>query len=90
MKGVGVAVTTIPIMKAKVVAAIVLAVKVEVASPVMKAKEVDLYNQEPSAMELKKAYDIGTRAFFATFDGPTSSACVEDNNATELATKSDI
>jgi hypothetical protein len=41
-------------------------------------------------MELKKARDISTKAFFVTFDGPTSSAHVEDNNATESATKLDV
>jgi hypothetical protein len=41
-------------------------------------------------MELKKARDIGTKAFFATFDGPTSSAHVEDSSATESATDSDV
>jgi hypothetical protein len=39
---------------------------------------------------LKKAHDIGTKAFFATFDGPTSSARVEDNNAIKLAIESKI
>ncbi len=51
---------------------------------------MDLYGQEPFAMELKKARDIGTKAFFATFDGPASSAHVEDNSATESATESDV
>jgi hypothetical protein len=37
-------------------------------------------------MKLKKAHNINTKAFFATFDGPISSASVEDNNATKLAT----
>jgi hypothetical protein len=41
-------------------------------------------------MELKKAHDIGTKAFFATFDGPTSSAHVEDNSATESTIESDV
>jgi hypothetical protein len=41
-------------------------------------------------MELKKACDIGTKAFFATFDGPTSNAHVEDNSVTESATDLDI
>jgi hypothetical protein len=41
-------------------------------------------------MKLKKARNISTKAFFATFDGPTSSAHVEDNNATESATELDI
>jgi nitrous oxide reductase len=40
MKGAGIVVTSIPTMKAKVVAAIVLTVKVEVVAPVVKAKEV--------------------------------------------------
>jgi hypothetical protein len=40
MKGVGVATTTIPTMKAKVVATIVLEVKVKVATPIVKAEEV--------------------------------------------------
>ncbi len=52
--------------------------------------QIDLYGQKPSAMELKKAHDIGTKAFFATFDGPTLNACVEDNSAIELAIESDI
>ncbi|CAK9220558.1 unnamed protein product [Sphagnum troendelagicum] len=168
MKGAGVAATTIPTMKVKVVAAIVPTLKVEVAAPLVKAEEIaattlaikvevakkkrkvklpklkmsvdrhglpsgdlhksfdarrrsqrtnetlygmtkinvlskharlspialavviDLYGQEPSAMELKKARDIGTKAFFATFDGPTSSAHVEDSSATESATDSDV
>jgi hypothetical protein len=41
-------------------------------------------------MELKKARDIGTKAFFATFDGPTSSAHVEDNSATESTIESHV
>jgi hypothetical protein len=41
-------------------------------------------------MELKKIRNIGIKAFFATFDGPTSSACVENNSATESATKSNV
>ncbi len=41
-------------------------------------------------MELKKSRDIGAKAFFATFDGPTSSAHVEDNSATESVTESDV
>jgi hypothetical protein len=41
-------------------------------------------------MELKKARDIGTKAFFATFEGPTSSAHVEDNSATESTTELDV
>jgi hypothetical protein len=49
--------------------------------------QIDLYGQEPSATKLKKAYDIGTKVFFATFDGPTSSACVEDNSVIESANK---
>jgi hypothetical protein len=40
MKGVGITIITIPTVKAKVVAAIVLAMKVEVATLVMKAEEV--------------------------------------------------
>jgi len=40
MKGVGVATVTIPTMKAKVVATIVLAVKVEVVAPIVKVEEV--------------------------------------------------
>jgi len=40
MKGVGVALATIPIVKAKVVITIVLAVKVEVVAPIVKAEEV--------------------------------------------------
>jgi hypothetical protein len=41
-------------------------------------------------MELKKACDIGTKAFFATFDGLTLSACVKDNNVIGSTTKSDV
>ncbi len=41
-------------------------------------------------MKLKKAHNINTKALFTTFDGPTSSACVKDNNATESTTKLDI
>ncbi len=52
--------------------------------------QIDLYGQGPSTMELKKAYDIGTKAFFATFDVPTSNAYVEDNSDTESATKSNV
>ncbi len=52
--------------------------------------EIDLYNQEPSTTKLKKAHDIGTKAFLATFDGPTLSAHVEDNNPTELAIESNV
>jgi hypothetical protein len=52
--------------------------------------QIDLYGQEPPAIELKKACDIGTKAFFATFDGPTSSARIEDNNAIESAIESDV
>ncbi len=40
MKGAGVGVTTIPIVKAKVVVAIVLGVKVKVAAPLVKAEEI--------------------------------------------------
>jgi hypothetical protein len=40
MKGVGVAIATIPTVKAKVVATIVPAVKVEVAAPLVKAEEI--------------------------------------------------
>jgi hypothetical protein len=40
MKGVRVTIATIPIVKAKVVATIILAVKVEVAALVEKAEEV--------------------------------------------------
>jgi hypothetical protein len=52
--------------------------------------QIDLYGQEPFVTELKKARDIGTKAFFATFDGPTSSARVEDNNVTKSAIESDV
>jgi hypothetical protein len=40
MKGAGVATTTIPTVKAKVVVVIVLTVKVEVVAPLMKVKEI--------------------------------------------------
>ncbi|CAM6025442.1 unnamed protein product [Sphagnum balticum] len=59
-------------------------------SPTTLAVVIDLYGQEPFAMKLKKACNIGTKASFATFDGPTSSVRVEDNNATESTTKLDI
>ncbi len=52
--------------------------------------QIDLYGQEPFVMELKKACDIGTKAFFATFDGLTLSACVKDNNVIGSTTKSDV
>ncbi|CAK9269926.1 unnamed protein product [Sphagnum jensenii] len=65
-------------------------VKVEEVAVATPAIKIDLYGQEPSITKLKKARDIGTKAFFVTFDGPTSSAHVEDNNATELAIESDI
>ncbi len=39
---------------------------------------------------MKKAHDIGTKAFFVTFDGPTLSARVEDNSAIESATELDV
>jgi hypothetical protein len=40
MKGAGVVAATIPIVKGKVVSAIVRIVKVEVAAPIVKGKEV--------------------------------------------------
>jgi hypothetical protein len=41
-------------------------------------------------MELNQAHDIGTKAFFMIFDKPIVSARVENNSATELATKSNV
>jgi hypothetical protein len=52
--------------------------------------QIDIYGQDPFVMELKKACDIGTKAFFATFDGLTLSARVKDNNVIGSTTKSDV